>query len=211
MGVPMGLQYSITAIGSVVLQTAVNGLGSMAVAAVTAGTKISMFFCCPFDALGSTMATYGGQNIGAKKLDRISRGLKVASVMGCVYAVLALGVLSVFGRQISLLFLDRGQTEILGQVQMFLIGNSLFYIPLAFVNIVRFLIQGMGYSKLAVLAGVCEMAARAFVGFCLVPVFGYAAVCFASPAAWIAADAFLIPSYLRIMKKLKAMPGFQQV
>ena len=82
MGVPMGLQYSITAIGSVVLQTAVNGLGSMAVAAVTAGTKISMFFCCPFDALGSTMATYGGQNIGARKLDRISRGLKAASVMG---------------------------------------------------------------------------------------------------------------------------------
>ena len=209
MGVPMGLQYSITAIGSVVLQTAVNGLGSMAVAAVTAGTKISMFFCCPFDALGSTMATYGGQNIGARKLDRISRGLKAASVMGCVYAVFALGVLFVFGRQISLLFLDRGQTEILGQVQMFLIGNSLFYIPLAFVNIVRFLIQGMGYSKLAVLAGVCEMAARAFVGFCLVPVLGYAAVCFASPAAWIAADAFLIPSYIRIMKKLKAMPGYQ--
>ena len=73
MGIPMGLQYSITAIGSVILQTAVNSLGSMAVAAVTAGSKISMFFCCPFDALGSTMATYGGQNVGARKLDRIDR------------------------------------------------------------------------------------------------------------------------------------------
>ena len=74
MGVPMGLQYSITAIGSVILQSAVNSLGSHAVAAMTAGSKIGMFFCCPFDALGSTMATYGGQNVGAKKLDRVSEG-----------------------------------------------------------------------------------------------------------------------------------------
>ena len=74
LGVPMGLQYSITAIGSVILQSAVNSLGSHAVAAMTAGSKIGMFFCCPFDALGSTMATYGGQNVGAKKLDRVSEG-----------------------------------------------------------------------------------------------------------------------------------------
>ena len=74
MGVPMGLQYSITAIGSVILQSAVNTLGSNAVASMTAGSKIGMFFCCPYDALGSTMATYGGQNVGAKKLDRLSGG-----------------------------------------------------------------------------------------------------------------------------------------
>lgn len=203
MGVPMGLQYSITAIGSVVLQTAVNGLGSMAVAAVTAGSKIGMFFCCPFDALGSTMATYGGQNIGAKKLDRISKGLKAAVIMGAVYSLLALAVLSLFGPVIALLFLDAGQEEILGQVQQFLVTNAVFYFPLALVNIVRFLIQGMGYSKLAVLAGVCEMIARSAVGFCFVPVAGYAAVCFSNPAAWIAADLFLIPAYVRIMKRLK--------
>ncbi len=204
VGVPMGLQYSITAIGSVILQTAVNGLGAMAVAAVTAGSKIGMFFCCPFDALGSTMATYGGQNIGARKLDRISAGLKAASIMGIGYSLAAFGVLLLFGKEIGLLFLDADETEILGQVHQFLVGNSMFYIPLAFVNIVRFLIQGMGYSKLAVLAGVCEMAARSFVGFCLVPVFGYAAVCFASPAAWIAADLFLVPSYKKIMKTLRS-------
>lgn len=67
MGVPMGLQYSITAIGSVIMQTALNGLGAMAVAATTAANKVSMFFGCPFDAMGTTMATYGGQNVGAKK------------------------------------------------------------------------------------------------------------------------------------------------
>lgn len=207
MGVPMGLQYSITAIGSVILQTAVNGLGSMAVASVTAGSKIGMFFCCPYDAMGSTMATYGGQNIGARKLDRISKGLKAAVIMGAVYSVIAFVVLILFGPVLSLLFLDAGQEEILGQVQQFLVINAAFYFPLALVNIVRFLIQGMGYSKLAVLAGVCEMFARSFVGFCLVPVGGYLAACFASPLAWIAADLFLVPSYLKIMRRLKEKCG----
>ena len=202
MGIPMGLQYSITAIGSVILQTAVNSLGSMAVAAVTAGSKISMFFCCPFDALGSTMATYGGQNVGARKLDRIDQGLKAGAVMGCVYAVIAFAVLCIFGQWIALMFVDKGEGEILRNTRLFLIGNSLFYIPLVFVNAVRFMIQGLGYSRLAIIAGVCEMAARSFVGFCLVPVFGYIAVCIASPVAWNAADLFLIPADRPVMKTL---------
>ena len=88
MGIPMGFHYSITAIGSVILQTAVNSLGSLAVASVTAGSKISMFFCCPYDAMGATMATYGGQNVGAKKLDRIDQGIKNCTLLGLGYAVI---------------------------------------------------------------------------------------------------------------------------
>lgn len=202
MGVPMGLQYSITAIGNVILQSAVNTLGSRAVAAITAGGKISMFFCCPFDAMGATMATYGGQNVGAKKLSRIGEGLKACIWMGAVYSVVALVVLALLGQQIALLFVDRSEADLIGQVQFYLIVTAAFYFPLALVNIIRFLIQGMGYSKFAILAGVCEMAARALVGFALVPVFGYTAACFASPAAWIFADAFLIPAYYQVKRKL---------
>ncbi len=205
MGVPMGLQYSITAIGSVVLQTAVNGLGSMAVAAVTAGTKISMFFCCPFDALGSTMATYGGQNVGAKKLDRVSGGLKAASILGCAYAVLAFVIMFFFRGALAGFFVGEAEPEVVSNAGLFLLINSAFYIPLAFVNIVRFLIQGMGYSKFAILAGVFEMVARTLVGFAFVPVFGYVAACFASPVAWIFADAFLFPAYFHVLKKTKKM------
>lgn len=210
MGIPMGLQYSITAIGSVVLQTAVNTLGSMSVAAMTAGGKVSMFFCCPFDALGGTMATYAGQNVGAKKLDRINQGMKAAVLIGAVYSVAACVVLSFFGKTIALLFMDAGEVEILDQVQQFLIANSLFYIPLALVNIVRFCIQGMGFSAFAILAGVCEMAARTIVGFGLVPVFGFAAACYASPLAWVMADLFLIPAYLSCIKKMKRIFGEHQ-
>lgn len=210
MGIPMGLQYSITAIGSVILQTSVNTLGSMSVAAVTAGSKVSMFFCCPFDAMGSTMATYAGQNVGAGKLGRVSKGMKACCGLGLVYAVIACGVLVFFGETISLLFIDSGEREILHNVGIFLIANSAFYFPLALVNIIRFTIQGLGFSRLAILAGVAEMAARAIVGMGFVPVFGYFAACFASPVAWIFADAFLIPAYCYVMRKLYQMMGISK-
>lgn len=204
MGIPMGLQYSITAIGSVVLQTAVNSLGSVAVASVTAGSKVSMFFCCPFDAMGATMATYGGQNVGARRLDRVDHGIRSCILLGAVYSVIALAVIFFFGDVVALLFVDAKEVEILANTRQFMMANVIFYFPLALVNIVRFMIQGLGYSKFAIIAGVCEMAARSLVGFCLVPVFGYAAVCFANPCAWIAADLFLIPAYRKVMRELRA-------
>lgn len=200
MGIPMGLQYSITAIGSVILQSAVNGIGSDAVAAVTAGSKLSMLMMCPFDAMGSTMATYGGQNVGAGDLDRVDKGLKSCTLLGLIYSVIAIGVVYLAGRNLLLLFLDAGESAILNNAFAFISTNVLFYFPLALVNIVRFLIQGMGFSKLAVFAGAFEMMARGLAGFVLVPIFGFRAVCFANPLAWIFADIFLIPAFFYVRK-----------
>ena len=204
MGIPMGLQYSITAIGSVILQTAVNTLGSVAVASITAGSKVSMFFACPFDAMGGTMTTYAGQNVGAGKIDRVGAGVKACCIIGFVYSMIAFVVLFFFGEQISLLFVDGTEKEILHNSWLFLVINAAFYILLALVNIVRFTIQGMGFSRFAILAGVCEMIARSIVGVWLVPVFGYMAACAASPVAWLFADFFLIPAFFAVSKKLKA-------
>ncbi|HIX52083.1 MAG TPA: MATE family efflux transporter [Candidatus Lachnoclostridium stercoripullorum] len=204
IGVPMGLQYSITAIGSVILQTAVNGLGSLYVAAISAGNKLTLFFTCPFDALGATMATWAGQNVGAGKIDRVKEGVKYALLIGCVYAVAAFVILTLFSKYLALLFLDADEVSTIGNVSLFLFGNSLFYIALVFVNVVRFSIQGMGFSTFAILAGVFEMFARTFAGMCLVPIFGYPAACFASPMAWIAADIFLVPAFLHCIKRLKS-------
>ncbi len=205
MGIPMGLQYSITAIGSVILQSAVNGIDSNAVAAVTAGSKVSMLLVCPFDALGSTMATYGGQNVGAGDLDRVDRGLKDCTKLGFLYSLIALGAVFLFGKQLLLLFLDAEEEQIIANAYYFMRISALFYFPLALVNIVRFLIQGMGFSKLAVFAGAFEMLARGLAGFLLVPVFGFVAVCLASPLAWIFADAFLIPAFFHVRKKMAAL------
>lgn len=214
MGVPMGLQFSITAIGSVILQSAVNTLGSSSVAAMTAGSKIGMLFTCPFDALGSTMATYAGQNTGAGRMDRIGEGIKAGIFMGSVYSIIALILTYLFSNQIALLFVDQAETAIMSDIRMFLIGNGLFYIPLTLVNTIRYLIQGMGFSKFALLAGVFEMIARAVAGFMLVPKFGFIAACLASPLAWIMADIFLVPAYFYAVKKMsktfkKTEPVFQ--
>lgn len=212
MGVPMGLQYSITAIGSVILQTATNTLGSAAVASVTAAGRISGFLACPFDAMGSTMATYGGQNVGAGKLERLGKGLKSCVMLGAGYSVAALLVSIFLGRPLATLFVDGAETVIIANVKQFLILNTLFYFPLALVNIIRFLIQGMGFPRFAILAGVFEMIARAMAGFLLVPVIGFTGVCLGSPIAWLMADAFLIPAYFHVSRVLwKRRQGPQEV
>lgn len=201
MGVPMGLQYSITAIGSVILQTATNSLGSAAVAATTAAGRIGGFLACPYDAMGATMATYGGQNIGAGKLDRIGKGLKSCVILGAIYSLMALFISFAFGYPLAELFVDSSETMILDEVRRFLVINTCFYFPLALVNIIRFLIQGIGFPRFAILAGVFEMAARALAGIFLVPLLGYTGVCLGSPIAWIFADAFLIPAYFYVTRK----------
>lgn len=203
MGIPMGLQYSITAIGSVVLQSATNTLGSTAVASVTAGSKVSCFLACPFDALGSTMATYGGQNVGAGKLERLGKGLKSCVLIGAGYSVMAFLIVLVGGEGLARLFVESSETEIIGNVKLFLLFNTASYFLLALVNIVRFLIQGMGFPTFAILAGVLEMIARSVAGVVLVPLFDFTGVCLGNPAAWILADAFLIPAYFIVRKRLQ--------
>ncbi len=202
-GVPMGLQYSITAIGSVILQASVNTLGSDAVASVTAGSKLGMFFVSPYDALGTTMSTWGGQNAGARKYPRLKQGLFVSCVIGFVYSIIAFLIMILFGNTLSRIFINADETLVLAQSHQFLILNSAFYFPLCLVNAVRFLIQGMGFSRFAILAGVFEMVARTLVGVVFVPIFGYSAACLASPAAWIFADCFLIPAFFWCYKKLE--------
>lgn len=203
IGVPMGLQCSITAIGGILLQSSVNALGSIAVASVAAASKLSMFFSCAFDAMGVSMSTYGGQNVGARKFSRIQPGLRSGMILETVYSLAAFAVILAFGRPLVTLFIDRSEAGIIEGAYQFLLINFSFYIALGAVNVFRLLIQGMGYSKVAMLAGVCEMVARGFVGLVLVPAFGFTAACFANPLAWVLADVFLIPMYVHILKGLK--------
>ena len=210
IGLPMGLQFSITAIGSVMVQWSVNGLGVNAVAAISAATKISAFFASVFDALASTMATFAGQNIGARKLVRVNQGLKAAAVLGTGYCLTALGIVLLFVRPMLSLFVDSAAApEVMEMAARFLRINASFYIPLLFVNIVRLCIQGMGYTRVAMIAGMFEMVARTVVAVLVVPALGFTGACLANPAAWIMADVFLIPCYIRIMRGLQGrlLPG----
>ena len=210
LGLPMGLQYSITAIGSITLQSAVNVLGTTYVTATTAANKVSVFLACPFDAMGATMVTYAGQNVGAQKWDRLHQGVLSCTLLGLIYALLALVSVRFWGHAMVMLFLDSASAVLAPLARHFLLVLAAFYFPLSLVNIYRFTIQGMGFSPLATLAGVLEMAGRCLVAQ-LVGTFGYAAACFASPAAWVLADLFLVPAYLwcarDLRRKYACLPG----
>ncbi len=208
VGLPMGLQFSITAIGSVMVQASVNGLGVNAVAAVSAAGKLSALFACVFDALASTMATFAGQNMGARNLDRVNEGLKDAAILGTGYCALAFLVVLLFVRPLLGLFIDsQAEMEVTAMGARYLTINAAFYIPLLFVNIVRLSIQGMGYTRVAMLAGMSEMIARTAVALLLVPAVGFTGACFANPAAWVMADLFLFPCYRRVMRALRVKVG----
>ncbi len=202
LGLPMGLQFSITAIGSVMIQSAVNVLGTMYVTAATAANKVSIFMACPLEAMGSTMATYGGQNVGAKKWERLHQGLFSCCLLGVGYCLFALAMVLLFGENLVMLFLDQASAYLVPLSMQMLRSLVFCYIALGAIFIFRNYIQGMGFSPLATFAGVLEMIARAGVSF-LVPVFGYSAACLASPAAWVLADLFLIPAYFYCIKVLK--------
>lgn len=201
IGVPMGLQYSITGIGSVILQGAVNGLGSLYVASMSAATKINIFLLCPLDALGQTMAPYAGQNIGAKKIERVGQGLRAACILGFIVSAIIFVVVRLGAEQMTLLFLEEPDVRIMENSAYFLSVVSFFLCLLTIVNTWRFTIQGMGYSTFAVVAGVMEMVARGIAGVILVPHYGFFGACIASPLAWLFADVFLIPAYFWCKKR----------
>ena len=210
IGVPMGLQYSITAIGSVILQSAVNVLGSVYVASMVAAQKISIFFSTPFDALGTTMATYGGQNVGAQKIERLNPGLFWGCMVGFAWSLIALLILYFFTDNMAILFISKNESAettafVLKHVFYFLMANGITYWLLVLVNCVRFMIQGMGFSRLAIFAGVFELIGRGLIGIVFVPLLGFPGACLASPLAWVLADAFLLPAYFSCRRKLIKM------
>lgn len=202
IGIPMGLQYSVTAIGTLVLQTAINGLGSSVVAGVTAAQKINAFISCPVESIGQTMAPYTGQNMGAGRLDRIGQGLRGASLVGFAMSALCFLIALLTGKQLCLLFLDASETEIIAYAYRFLLFCTGGYCLLTLVNAVRFTIQGMGFSVFAITSGVMEMIARILAATVIAGKFGFIGICLAHPLAWVFADAFLIPAFFYCRKKV---------
>ncbi len=203
MGLPMGLQCSITALGGVVLQAAVNGLGSAVIAAQTAGNKAGMILSVPLESIGTAMTTFAGQNLGARKLARVKTGVNQSLLISAVYSAAAFVILHFADRFLILLFVDAAETEIIQNAQRMLFWNSAFYLFLGILLIYRYTLQGLGFSTLAMFAGVAEMVARMLVGFLLIGQLGYLAACIASPVAWVFACIFLVPAYYGAVQRLE--------
>ena len=199
VGIPMGLQYSITAIGTMMVQTALNLLGSTQVAAFTAANKIEQIVTQAYVAMGTTMATYCAQNIGAGKIKRIRQGFKSITIMGSIYSVVVAAIIMTVGKYMTYLFLSGDLTEIMHSVDIYLKCVGTFFIPLTVVNVYRNGIQGMGYGLLPMMAGVAELVGRGVVAMIAAGQKSYFGVCMASPAAWILASALLIVMYYYVI------------
>lgn len=201
MGVPMGLQYSITAIGSMVMQSANNSLGSVYISGFTAGMRIKQFAMCPFDAIATAVSVFAGQNLGAGKTDRVKAGLVRGIAVAVAYGIVSGLVLILFGRTLSMLFIDSSETAILDASAKYLRCLGCFYWALGFLNVCRMTTQGLGYSGRAVLSGVMEMAARIAVSVFFVGTYGFTAICFADQTAWIAACIYIVPMCIHCVRK----------
>lgn len=210
-GLPMGLQFSITAVGSIMLQSANNALGTTCVAAFTTAMRVKYLFTCVFENIGVAMATYCGQNIGARRIGRVGMGIRSALTASAAICVADAAVIWPFAEEMMTPFVDGTRTDIVTGAALFMRVACVFYPALAVLTVLRYSIQGLGYSNLSMMSGVMEMVARCGVSLYIVPAWGFHGVCCGDPMAWIAADLFLVPAmlwlYAHLRHKLAAPHG----
>ena len=185
IGLPMGFQSSIIAIGAVVVQMALNGLGPIAVASFAASMRVDSIAVMPMMSFGVAIAAYTAQNFGAKRFDRINDGVKKTIWMSCSFSVVAALFNIFFGSEIIKLFVGEGQEQIIEYGQLFLTVNGLAYWIMALLFIFRFTLQGLGESVVPTIAGAMELIMRIAAAIFLVDWLGYLGVCLAAPMAWL--------------------------
>lgn len=210
LGIPVSLQFTITSIGSMVLQSAINGFGSSAIAAITAAGRVEQIMNIPMSNLGVSNATFVSQNYGAKQYERILKSVKNIFFLDVAISVACSAVLIIAGPSVVKLFIDEPDPQIFSYANQYLytIGGCYVFVSILFVF--RNTLQGLGATYANAIAGAGELVGRFLVAFLLTPVFGFAAVCFAGPCAWVLADIPLVVIYLKKRKAFKALIKSQE-
>ena len=202
IAIPMGLQFSVTAVGTIIVQSAVNVFGSNVIASYTASSKILQLVMQPLMSYGVAIATYAGQNLGAKRYDRIVSGMKVMNYITLVTSLIAAAILVFFAKYFVMIFIENPTDEIIGYTQQVLNYSAVFMIFLGAIFIYRNVLQGMGESFVPMMAGVYELVARSLVVFILPKYIGFAGICLSDPIAWIAASLPLMFTYYKKIKNI---------
>ena len=202
IGFPMGFEYSVSAIGAVIMQDAINLLGSTAVAAQTAGEKIRQMFTLPMESVGMAMATYVGQNHGARRTDRIQQGIKDGCTIQLTYCVAAWVVIFfVKPYAVGLVLGDADPAVTAGAIQYLAIMSLLFCFH-GLLMIFRNTLQGLGYSVQAIISGVGELIGRSLGGLLAVKTgLGYVGICLSNPFAWGLAMLYCMFMVRRMLKR----------
>lgn len=202
VGIPMALQFSITAVGTILVQSALNLLGSMAVAAYSVSVKVEQLATQPFAAMGATMATYSAQNRGIVDIGRIRRGVKTANIMSAIYAAAIYGIIFFLLPYIIPLFTNENVEVVYGYARTYIGICGAFFIPMGMIFIFRNALQGCGFGFIPMLGGVVELAARGVLAFVAARLTSYVGVCLATASAWFTAGMFLWAAYHVLMRRL---------
>ena len=203
LGIPMALQFSITAIGTIIVQGAVNVYGETYMAGFSAAGKLQNILTTVFVAFGATVATYVGQNRGAGRIDRVREGVRCTQYMILAWSVIAMILMFFFGKYMTCIFVNSSETDVLAvSVEYF---HTVFwcYPFLGSIFLYRNTLQGMGYGLVPMMGGIFELAARTIIVLLVAGHTSFRGVCLADPAAWIAALIPLVPYYIYIMRKQK--------
>lgn len=201
VGLPMGFQASIISIGAVTLQFALNGLGTQAVAAFTAASKVDTLATMPMCSFGMTMATYSAQNYGAGNIERIHKGVRQCAIMSVSFSLVMAAVNIFAGRFLVGLFVG-AEPAVIELSQTYLIINGVPYFLLALLFILRYTLQGLGQSLVPTIAGIMELIMRAFAAVVLAQYWGFPGACVASPLAWLGSVVPLAIAFFYTMRKL---------
>ena len=206
VGIPMALQFSITASGAMVMQAAINLFGSVAVAAFTAASKVQNLVTQGMMSMGQTMASYGGQNYGKGDYHRLEKGVRSALLISVIYSLLAAAAVGLFLRPLLSLFFsgDIDMASLMPWAKTYIYMCAVFYIPLSTIFIFRNIMQGCGYSFLPMMGGVVELFARMITALIAMKLVSFPLACFCDPAAWVGAALFTGFSWLSVKKKLRA-------
>lgn len=205
MGIPMAVQNSVIAIGAMAVQAILNGFGTIAVAGYTAANKIEQLASQVMMSLGLTLATYVGQNYGARDLGRIREGVRKTTVILLVTSALGAALVVIFGRGLTHIFIGGGEQnveEVVRYSRQYLTISACFYPALSCIFIFRNALQGMGNTGIVLIGSAVELVGRLAGALILAIPFGYLGVCFASPFAWAGAAVLFLIVYLVDMRRL---------
>ncbi len=205
MGIPMALQFAITASGTMIMQAAVNLFGSTAVAAFTAAGKVENLVTQGMMAMGQTMASYGGQNYGKGDYKRLKEGVRSAVLISCIYSLIAAVLVVVLLKPGMMLFFsgDVDLNEMMPWARTYIVMAAFFYVPLSVIFIFRNIMQGCGFGFLPMMGGVVELFARLITALAAMYFVSYPLACFCDPMAWLSAGIFTGVSWLFVSKKIE--------
>lgn len=205
LGIPVSLQFTMTSIGSMCLQSVVNSFGKEIVAGFTAAARVENLTNLPMSALGVATQTFVGQNYGSGNYERIIKNVKKIFLLNIVVSVFMSITLYTIGEPMVKLFMDEINPEMLAGAKRYILAIAQCYSGVAVLFVMRNTLQGLGFTYSNSIAGVGEFFGRLSVAFILTPILGFDAVCYAGPAAWLLADIPLIIIYLIKQRQFKKM------